>query len=73
MTHEEEHAIQLFIKMVAELNDSQEELDKYKSTGNVADLRMVNVLSKFIDTFRAGETQEDLNALVLTLVEQQEV
>jgi hypothetical protein len=73
MTHEEEHVLNIFIKMVAEFNDAQVMLDLVMEHGDQASSAIASKLSVWTQSLRAGETQEDLNNLVLKLVEQQEV
>ncbi len=68
MTDAEERALNLFIEMVAELNDAQEAIERGLKSGDVAKVAFSNWYNVWTDTFRCGESQESLNELALELV-----
>lgn len=73
MTQEEEHALNLFIKIVAELNDAQETIARKLKSDDWAEVVVARQLNAWTNDLRAGESQESLNELVLQLVALEEV
>ena len=73
MTQEEDFALSLFIKMVAELNSGQEMIDTLRlEATNELHKQLVEALCSWMDTMRCGYSQEMLNETAMKLVEQQE-
>lgn len=68
MTDAEERALNLFIRMVAEFNDAQEEIDRHLKLEDWAAVIIANQLNAWTNNLRAGESQESLNELALELV-----
>jgi len=72
MTPQEDEALNVFICMVAELNDMQKLIDSLMNADHIRDKRMGSWLSEWVDTLRAGHSQEYLNELVLAIIDQED-
>ena len=72
MTEQEDHALSLFIQIVAELNDAQEMLNIEMRCGDVGQRVLAKILSNWMESLRGGASQEYLNELAMVLIQQED-
>lgn len=73
MTAEEEEAICIFINMVKELNDAEDFGNKLMKSKNKYELISGHIITDLVNSFRADRTREEIDQLIETIIEQQEV
>jgi hypothetical protein len=70
MTTEEDTAIAIFCKMVLEFYEAQEFVNTLLKSKAHKEVVIGRLLDGWMETLRAGNSQDELNELVSTLVDQ---